>query len=131
MTEPRPGHVWVPSAVIGEPAQLVPIDEPTVRLHEVPAGVAAHSPVSGPQLGPPDQHDVDELRELLDMMESFSSNDQRARYLLGSNWLRDRGAAAAARLGVVRMAAGGDDPTGLPLVLGPYAQEGGRLGDAR
>lgn len=43
----------------------------------------------------PDQSDVDELRGLLDLLESFSSNDQRARYLLTSNWMRDRGAAAA------------------------------------
>lgn len=37
----------------------------------------------------PDQSDVDQLRELLDLMGGFSSNDQRARYLLSSNWLRD------------------------------------------
>lgn len=46
----------------------------------------------------PDQCDVDALRDLLDLMRDFSDNDQRARYLLSSNWLRDRGAAAAARL---------------------------------
>lgn len=49
-------------------------------------------------MGAPSQEDVDQLRELLDLMESFASNDQRARYLLTSNWLRDRGAAAAAHL---------------------------------
>ncbi len=42
--------------------------------------------------------DVDAVCGLLDLMEQFADNDQRARYLLSSNWLRDRGAAAAARL---------------------------------
>jgi hypothetical protein len=46
----------------------------------------------------PQQSDVDTLRELLDLMAEFRDNDQRARYLLSSNWLRDRGAAAAARM---------------------------------
>ncbi|MFA6298790.1 MAG: hypothetical protein WC642_06470 [Nocardioides sp.] len=46
----------------------------------------------------PDQTDVDALRDLLDLMETFSDNDQRARYLLSSNWLRDRGAAASVRV---------------------------------
>ncbi|UAJ16223.1 hypothetical protein SEA_MALIBO_47 [Gordonia phage Malibo] len=40
---------------------------------------------------------VDELRDLLDLMEAFSDNDQRARYLLGSNFLRDNGGAIAER----------------------------------
>lgn len=44
-----------------------------------------------------DQSDVDALRGLLDLMADFTDNDQRARYLLSSNWMRDRGAAAAAR----------------------------------
>ena len=43
----------------------------------------------------PNQADVDELRGLLDLMADFSDNDQRARYLLSSNWMRDRDAAAA------------------------------------
>jgi len=47
----------------------------------------------------PDQADVDTVRRLLDLMAGFESNDQRARYLLSSNWLRDRGSAAAVRLG--------------------------------
>lgn len=38
----------------------------------------------------PDQADVDALRSLLDLMENFGSNDQRARYLLCSDWLRER-----------------------------------------
>lgn len=46
----------------------------------------------------PRQDHVDELRALLDLMESFSSNDQRARYLLGSNFLRDHGAEIAERI---------------------------------
>lgn len=44
----------------------------------------------------PFQADVDALRDLLDLMENFESNDQRARYLLTSNWLRDRDAALIA-----------------------------------
>lgn len=46
----------------------------------------------------PDQLDVDAVRELLDAMADFTDNDQRARYLLSSNWMRDRGAAASDRL---------------------------------
>jgi hypothetical protein len=42
----------------------------------------------------PNQADVDALRALLDLMANFESNDQRARYLLSSNWMRDRDAAA-------------------------------------
>ncbi|MBR7191683.1 hypothetical protein [Gordonia sp. SCSIO 19800] len=38
---------------------------------------------------------VDELRDLLDLMENFSDNDQRARFLLSSNFLRDNGGAIA------------------------------------
>lgn len=40
----------------------------------------------------PTPSDVDSLRDLLDMMDdcSFGSNDQRARYLLSSNWMRGR-----------------------------------------
>jgi len=41
------------------------------------------------QITSPAQEDVDALRELLDLMVNFPSNDQRARYLLSSNWLRD------------------------------------------
>lgn len=52
------------------------------------------------RLGLPDPADVEAVRGLLEMMNrtGFASDDQRARYLLSSNWLRDRGAAAAARL---------------------------------
>jgi len=39
----------------------------------------------------PEQSDVDALRDLLDLMEKFESNDERARYLLSSEWMRDRG----------------------------------------
>lgn len=49
-------------------------------------------------LAGPEQADVDALRGLLDLLGDFSGNDQRARYLLTCNWMRDRGAAAAARL---------------------------------
>jgi hypothetical protein len=43
----------------------------------------------------PDLDDVVELTRLLDLMRDFPSNEQRARYLLTSNWLRERGAEAA------------------------------------
>jgi hypothetical protein len=43
----------------------------------------------------PDPSDVAALTDLFDLMASFPSNEQRARYLLSSNWMRDRGAAAA------------------------------------
>jgi hypothetical protein len=45
----------------------------------------------------PDQADVDGLRELLDLVDGFNSNDQKARYILTSNWFRDHGAAAGLR----------------------------------
>ena len=44
----------------------------------------------------PRQADVDGLRELLDLVEDFPSNDQRARYILTSNWFRDHGESASA-----------------------------------
>jgi hypothetical protein len=50
----------------------------------------------------PNQDDVDAVRELLDLMAGFADNDQRARYLLTSNWMRDRGAAASNRLLIPR-----------------------------
>lgn len=50
-----------------------------------------------PEQRAPYQPDVDGLRELLDLTEGFSSNDQRARYILTSNWFRDHGAAAGQR----------------------------------
>jgi len=31
---------------------------------------------------------VDALRDLLDLMENFESNDERARYLMSSEWMR-------------------------------------------
>jgi len=46
----------------------------------------------------PDSDDVRALTALLDLMAEFPSNEQRARYLLSSNSLRDCGAAAAARI---------------------------------
>jgi hypothetical protein len=46
----------------------------------------------------PYPEDVAAVRGLLDLMADFSSNDQRARFLLSSNWLRDRGAIAAERV---------------------------------
>lgn len=36
------------------------------------------------------QADVDALRHLLDISANFDSNDQIARFILTSNWLRDR-----------------------------------------
>ncbi|MFW6598159.1 hypothetical protein ACOCHS_06475 [Propionibacteriaceae bacterium Y2011] len=43
----------------------------------------------------PNPTDVAELRDLLDLMGNFTSNDQRARYLLTSDWLRNNGARLA------------------------------------
>lgn len=45
----------------------------------------------------PHPADVAELTQLLDLMCDFPSNEQRARYLLSSNWMRERGVAAAER----------------------------------
>ena len=43
----------------------------------------------------PAQADVDALRELLDLLATHQDNDQRARFLLSSNWLRENGARLA------------------------------------
>jgi hypothetical protein len=43
----------------------------------------------------PDLNDVRALTDLLDLMVDFRDNEQRARYLLTSNWMRERGAAVA------------------------------------
>lgn len=59
---------------------------------------ARHHPHHGRgthQRAGPDGGHVRELTELLDLLSGFSSNEQRARYLLSSNWMRDHGAAAA------------------------------------
>lgn len=45
----------------------------------------------------PDPRDVEALTDLLDLMSFFPSNEQRARYLLSCNWMRERGAAVAAQ----------------------------------
>jgi hypothetical protein len=50
---------------------------------------------------PQEQH-VADLTALLDLMENFTSNEQRARYLLSSNWMREHGAAAATWGAVMR-----------------------------
>lgn len=61
--------------------------------------VACEIAENGPdELRSPAQRDVDALRELLDLLEHAPDNDQRARYLLTCNWMRDRGAAASAHL---------------------------------
>jgi hypothetical protein len=44
----------------------------------------------------PDPRDVEQVTALLGLMRDFPSDEQRARFLLTSNWLRERGAAAAA-----------------------------------
>lgn len=46
----------------------------------------------------PHPDDVETLTELLDLMANFDSNEQRARYLLTSNWMRDRGAEVSAQI---------------------------------
>lgn len=63
-------------------------DEAYDRLH----GVDGHAQAVTPRYisGGPDLADVAALRELLDLLENFSDNDQRARYLLSSNWMRDK-----------------------------------------
>jgi len=43
----------------------------------------------------PDPADVAALTYLLDLMANFPSNEQRARYLLSCNWMRDHDAAIA------------------------------------
>lgn len=72
----------------------------------------APAPIPRQRWSGPDQADVDALRELLDLLEGFRDNDQRARYLLSCNWMRDRGAVAAARLG-----ADAEEREGRPLVM--------------
>lgn len=67
-----------------------------VRPGIVPALVGAFTDHSTPDRESfPKQEHVDGLRYLLDLMSNFSSNDQRARYLLSSNWMRENGAEAA------------------------------------
>lgn len=44
----------------------------------------------------PEPRDVAALTQLLDLMENFGSNEQRARYLLSCNWMRDRDLAMVA-----------------------------------
>lgn len=48
----------------------------------------------------PDPRDVGELRDLLDLMETFPDNDQRARYLLTCNWFVREGVSVATRAAV-------------------------------
>lgn len=225
MTESTEGHVWVPSAVIGEPAQLVPTDQPTdeavadvsaelarlrvenarlrttVRLQEValadwqssfpdggmgPVVEAMEAVTSRPVLGALwgvlarlvqlwgcervlaavaeiDMHGATGARFVRELASRLANEDLRTvqaemRMALVADDLTADPAhdldselptcehgmvPAPAGPGCLRcqqphlfdeapvMAAGDDDPTGLPLVLGPYAQEGGRLGDAR
>jgi len=52
----------------------------------------------------PNPKHVRQLRDLLDLLEDFPSNDQRARYLLTCNFMVDQGHAAAenARQGLAR-----------------------------
>ena len=45
----------------------------------------------------PHQSDIDNLVLVLDATKNFESNDQRARYILTSNWMRDRGRDAQKR----------------------------------
>jgi len=49
----------------------------------------------------PRPEDVAALSALLDAMASFSSNDQRARYILASDWMRDHGEAASRHARIV------------------------------
>jgi hypothetical protein len=38
----------------------------------------------------PDPRDVEEVTTLFDLMQDFPSNEERARFLLSSNWMRQR-----------------------------------------
>jgi hypothetical protein len=66
-----------------------------------------HPPPAGP-----DPDDVAELTRLLGLMRDFPSDEQRARFLLTSNWLRERGAEAA-RINAEQLAALG--ASGVPV----------------
>ncbi|WGY04335.1 hypothetical protein QI633_11315 [Nocardioides sp. QY071] len=80
-------------------SELAPDDARRLAIAMLTAAeIADRSPA---ELRAPDQTDVDAVRQLLDLLECYSSNDQRARYLLSSNWMRDRGAFAGARLRAV------------------------------
>jgi hypothetical protein len=74
----------------------------------------SHTPRYTSGLTDADTTDVDTLGGLLDLTANFSDNDQRARYLLTSNWMHDKFAGvdlrAQERLGRVRglLAAYGD-----------------------
>jgi hypothetical protein len=48
----------------------------------------------------PDSRDVEALTELLDLTDSFISNEQRARYLLTCNWFVREGVAVATRAAI-------------------------------
>ncbi|MDQ6526864.1 hypothetical protein RB608_24810 [Nocardioides sp. LHD-245] len=63
------------------------LDAPSLRRLAADALAAAEWMDPSPA---PEQRDVDELRRLLDLLESYTSNDQKARYLLTCNWLRNR-----------------------------------------
>lgn len=88
--------VFVDSDLLG-PRRLVltPQQAGTTAAAMLDVVAAADATTCG---GGPDEDDVDAVRGLLDLMEHFADNDQRARYLLSSNWLRDCVAAAAARV---------------------------------
>lgn len=47
---------------------------------------------------PPDPADVRALTGLLDLLTNFPSNEQRARYLLSCDWMRERDAVMQSRL---------------------------------
>lgn len=63
--------------------------DPGVETGQILDSLAAH---------PLRQEWIDELRGLLDIMERFSSNDQRARFLLNCNFIRDNGVDIANRI---------------------------------
>lgn len=48
----------------------------------------------------PDERDVRQLTELLDLLDGFTSNEQRARYLLTCNWFTREGVAVATRAAI-------------------------------
>lgn len=73
-------------------------EDTRTRMVEAAGKIVEREQAASRRMSAPEQADVDALRDLLDLMENFPSNDQRARYLLSCDWMRDRGAQAAARI---------------------------------
>ena len=66
----------------------------------VETGVETDTAARSPRTPGPDERDVAELTKLLDLLAGPTPNDQRARYLLSSNWFAREGVAVATRAAV-------------------------------